>query len=206
MLTRSVTIAYPVLDVLLLVLAVLTLLRTRLSLGLVTAGLTAFAIADIAFVHDVALGIVVLTPVDLGWGLGFAGISLSALARPEGLRAPFTAPVAARLTAVLPYVPVTVALVLTLAPYLGERPGVFDELTVSTALVVLLLVRQYLTLRASTSLACTACTTSLNAVRQMIRPTARLVIKASRTRRARWASTLLGCNTRARHARTGNKK
>jgi diguanylate cyclase len=146
-LARSVTIAYPVLDVLLLVLAVLTLLRTRLSLGLVTAGLTAFAIADIAFVHDVALGIVVLTPVDLGWGLGFAGISLSALARPEGLRAPFTAPVVARLTAVLPYVPVAVALVLTLAPYLGERPGVFDELTVSTALVVLLLVRQYLTLR-----------------------------------------------------------
>jgi diguanylate cyclase (GGDEF)-like protein len=146
-LARSVTIAYPVLDVLLLVLAVLTLLRTRLSLGLVTAGLTAFAVADIAFVHDVALGIVVLTPVDLGWGLGFAGISLSALARPEGLRAPFTAPVVARLTAVLPYVPVAVALVLTLAPHLGERPGVFDELTVSTALVVLLLVRQYLTLR-----------------------------------------------------------
>jgi diguanylate cyclase (GGDEF)-like protein len=146
-LARSVTIAYPVLDVLLLVLAVLTLVRTRLSLGLVTAGLTAFAVADIAFVHDVALGIVVLTPVDLGWGLGFAGISLSALARPEGLRAPFTAPVVARLTAVLPYVPVAVALVLTLAPHLGERPGVFDELTVSTALVVLLLVRQYLTLR-----------------------------------------------------------
>jgi diguanylate cyclase len=146
-LARSVTIAYPVLDVLLLVLAVLTLLRTRLSLGLVSAGLTAFAVADIAFVHDVALGIVVLTPVDLGWGLGFAGISLSALARPEGLRAPFTAPVVARLTALLPYVPVAVALVLTLAPHLGERPGVFDELTVSTALVVLLLVRQYLTLR-----------------------------------------------------------
>ena len=101
-LTRSVTIAYPVLDVLLLVLAVLTLLRTRLSLALVSAGLTAFAVADIAFVHDVALGIVVLTPVDLGWGLGFAGIALSALARPEALRTPSPAPAVARLSAVLP--------------------------------------------------------------------------------------------------------
>ena len=74
-LTRAVTLAYPVLDVLLLVLSVLTLTRTRLSFGLVTAGLAAFAVADIAFVHDVALGVVVLTPIDLGWGLGFTGIA-----------------------------------------------------------------------------------------------------------------------------------
>ena len=83
-LDRAVAIAYPILDVLLLVLTVLTLARSpaaRLPLGLITGGLLAFVVADITFVYQQAAGANPISPVDVGWSLGFECIALAALVR-----------------------------------------------------------------------------------------------------------------------------
>lgn len=155
-LSSAVTIAYPALDVLLLVLTVLTLTRSpdaRLSLGLVTAGLVAFSVADITFVYQQVTGTDDLSPVDLGWGVGFACIALAALTRQVRPRDPFTTPIGAPVTGFLPYVPVTAALTLSVVPQLQGKPPPLDELIVAIALVVLLLARQYLTLRQNWRLA-----------------------------------------------------
>jgi diguanylate cyclase len=149
LLSSTVTIAYPALDVLLLVLTVLTLTRSpaaRLPLCLVTGGLLAFVIADVTFVYQEASGANPLGPFDMGWSLGFECIAIAAMVRPGPPRDPLTTPIGMPVLNFLPYVPVAWALALSVWSQLrGEPP--LEELLVAGALVVLLLARQYLTLR-----------------------------------------------------------
>ncbi|MCW2582852.1 MAG: hypothetical protein JWQ53_1642, partial [Klenkia sp.] len=156
-LTSTLLVAYPVLDVLLIVLTVLTLARSthgRTPLALVGAGLTAFSVSDSAFAYVAATGAYVGSSLDLGWIAGFLLIALAALSprdpagqqdlaaaaerpgRPTGARAAF-----------LPYVPVAVALVNTVALALGGRQLAGGELLTAGLVAAMLLTRQYLALR-----------------------------------------------------------
>jgi len=149
-LSRAVAIAYPALDVLLLVLTVLTLARSaaaRLPLGLITGGLLAFVVADITFVYQQAAGDNPLSPVDVGWSLGFECVALAALVRPSHDRDPIRTPLGFPLTGLLPYLPVTAALLVVASSQLEGRQIPLRELIVAAALVVLLMTRQYLALR-----------------------------------------------------------
>jgi diguanylate cyclase (GGDEF)-like protein len=151
-LTWVLFLAYPVLDVVLIVLAVLTAARTkhpRLPLVLVCAGLVALSVSDSAFAYLQATMSYRGGSADLGWIAGFLLLALAGLARtptaaPETPEREATAELRADL---LPYAPVAVALVATLGYALtGGQLGI---VAVSLAVVVvgLILVRQYLTLR-----------------------------------------------------------
>ena len=150
LLTSAVSIAYPTLDLLLLVLTVLTLARTptaRLPLGLVTFGLTAFVIADIVFVYQTAGGSNPLDLLDLGWSLGFGCISLAALTGWRPPRQPVTTPSGVPVVSLLPYLPTLVAVIVAIVPQLSGHALPIDELLMAAALVLLLIARQYLTMR-----------------------------------------------------------
>ena len=154
--TSAVTIAYPTLDVLLLVLTVLTLARSpaaRLPLGLVTGGLGAFVLADITFVYQSATGNNPLSLVDVGWSVGFACIALAALVRSKPAREPLTTPTGMPVLSFLPYLPVIAALTLGIVPQLQGQPLPVGQLLVAGTLVLLLLARQYLVLRQNWRLA-----------------------------------------------------
>jgi diguanylate cyclase (GGDEF)-like protein len=145
-------LAYPVLDVVLIVLAVLTAARTRyprLPLGLVCAGLVALSVSDSAFAYLQATMSYRGGSADLGWVAGFLLLALAGLARiptaaPETPESDATAELRADL---LPYVPVAVALVATLVYALtGGRLGIV-AVSLTVVVVALILLRQYLTLR-----------------------------------------------------------
>jgi diguanylate cyclase len=148
-LTRALAIAYPTLDLLLVVLTVLTLARSstgRLPLGLITAGLLAFVVADITFVYQQAGGTDSLSPVDMGWGVGFECIALAALIRPRADLNPVHERPGSPMAGLLPYLPVIAALVVTACSRLENREIPLSELAVVGALIVLMMTRQYLAL------------------------------------------------------------
>jgi diguanylate cyclase (GGDEF)-like protein len=149
-LTGVVGIAYPSLDVLLIVLSVLTLARSpagRLPLGLLTGGLFAFVIADMTFVYQQATGNNPISPVDVGWSLGFAGIALAALVPPPQARPAEQATRSFPVIGLLPYLPVTAALLVVVSSRLEGQPTPQAELLVAGSLVVLIMTRQYVALR-----------------------------------------------------------
>jgi diguanylate cyclase (GGDEF)-like protein len=148
--TRALAIAYPTLDLLLLVLAVLALVRAsaaRLPLGLITVGLVAFAVADITFVYQQLGGDNPLSPVDVGWSLGFGCIALAALIRPGAHQDPIRPSRGFPVTGLLPYLPVTAALLVAASSRMENRDIPLPELVVAGALVVLMMTRQYVSLR-----------------------------------------------------------
>jgi diguanylate cyclase (GGDEF)-like protein len=159
-LASALLVAYPVLDVLVIVLAILTITRSttgRTPLALVGLGLTAFSVADSGFAYAGAVGGYETSVLDLGWSAGFLLIGLAAL---SGRDAAAATPVTDRThsrpstrTAFLPYVPVAVALVVT--GVTGSRGQQLDgwELLTAGLVVALLLARQYLTLRDNSTLA-----------------------------------------------------
>ena len=94
----------------------------RLPLGLITVGLVAFAVADITFVYQQVGGDDPLSPVDVGWSLGFGCIALAALIRPGAHQDPIRTARGFPVTGLLPYLPVTAALVVAASLADGE-PG-----------------------------------------------------------------------------------
>jgi diguanylate cyclase (GGDEF)-like protein len=151
-LTWVLFLAYPVLDVVLIVLAVLTAARTRyprLPLVLVCAGLVALSVSDSAFAYLQATMSYRGGSADLGWVAGFLLLALAGLARtptaaPQTPESGATAELRADL---LPYVPVAVALVATFVYALtGGRLGIV-AVSLTVVVVALILLRQYLTLR-----------------------------------------------------------
>jgi len=151
-LTWVLFLAYPVLDVVLIVLAVLTAARTRhprLPLVLVCAGLVALSVSDSAFAYLQATMSYRGGSLDLGWVAGFLLLALAGLARtapaaPETPESEATAELRADL---LPYVPVAVALVATLVYALtGGELGIV-AVSLAVVVVALILVRQYGILR-----------------------------------------------------------
>jgi diguanylate cyclase (GGDEF)-like protein len=149
-LAGAVSIAYPTLDLLLLVLTVLTLTHSpaaRLPLGLITLGLTAFVVADIIFIYQTAGGSNPLDLIDLGWSLGFGCISMAALVDQRPPRQPLTTPSGVPIVSLVPYLPTLVAVTVAVIPQLSGQALPLEELLMAAALVLVLLGRQYLTMR-----------------------------------------------------------
>jgi diguanylate cyclase len=149
-LAGAVSIAYPTLDLLLLVLTVLTLAHSpaaRLPLGLITLGLTAFVVSDIIFIYQTAGGANPLNLIDLGWSLGFGCISVAALVDQRPPRPPLTTPSGLPIVSLVPYLPTVVAVTVAVAPQVSGQALPLEELLMAAALVLVLIVRQYLTMR-----------------------------------------------------------
>jgi diguanylate cyclase len=151
----AVSVAYPASDLVVLVLVVLMLAagrKDRLALLLLGAGLVSFVIADSAFAYLTATesfssGEV----VDLGWMAGFALLALAPLASRE-TTASAEHDVTGRRPTLLPYVAVLVAaLVLAFRRVTGSELEA-AELLLMTAVVGLVLSRQFATLRENSQL------------------------------------------------------
>lgn len=146
----AMALAYPIVDIALITVAVLMLVRApagrRAHLGWLTAGLTLIALSDTAYVY--------LTAVDterhyhviaIGWAWGFLCIGMAALATCVPTAAAGAAPpsVPPRLSVWLPYLPVVLSALLC-TPMLFDGLGpVFVAAAVTVGAV---LVRQFLVL------------------------------------------------------------
>ena len=160
LLASAVSVAYPLFDVAVAVLAIITLARAparsgRVPLAVLATGLVTLSLADSWFVHLAATG--TYRPgdlIDLVWNAGVGCLGLAALL--DG-RDPVDAPpvppdaIPSR-TGLLPYVPVVSVLVLVVVGQLDGRGLTVAEELAEHALVVLLLVRQYLSLRQNAAL------------------------------------------------------
>ena len=150
----AVSLAYPVMDVAVLLLTVLTLSRSRAGrtpLALVALGLVALAGSDSAFAYLSATSSYTGGLVDLGWFVGFVLIALAATAPPAADTGPAVA-AADEATGYLPYLPVLLALGATLVVQLCGSPVPTGQLLLAATVVVLLLTRQYLALRENSEL------------------------------------------------------
>jgi diguanylate cyclase (GGDEF)-like protein len=144
----AVSIAYPVTDIALLVVCVLVLSRTRAyrwPLGLVALGLGLMAVADSGFAYLTADGSYSDgSAIDLGWFLAFGFLALAPLTR-NGLRSDVPEGAQLRGGTALPYVPLAAAVGFLAWQYAdGDRPGRV-EVVLASLLVLLVLVRQFLT-------------------------------------------------------------
>ncbi len=153
--TFGLSIAYPVTDLLVLSLVVLTLARTRFnkrSLWLVAAGCAALATADSLFVYLSATKGYGLGAVDLVYVFAFVLLALAAAAPDDGRAdGELTAGTGRRQApaSFWPYIPVvlatTVVLVLASSGQLPTAP----QLALAAVIAGLLLSRQYLVLRSN---------------------------------------------------------
>jgi diguanylate cyclase (GGDEF)-like protein len=162
-----VSLVYPVVDVAVVVLAVLTLARVpvgrpRLPLVVLTGGLVALSVADSAFVTVTATDSYQSGDLpDVLWTLGFGCLGAAALLddgrahRIEGAtpgeRAAAAVPSPA--TGLVPYVPIVLASAVVAVMQLLGRPPSLPELLALVVLTLLLLARQYLALRQNARLA-----------------------------------------------------
>ncbi len=153
-LALAVSLAYPLADLVLLTVTVLTVAETRddpLRWGLLSASVIAMSLSDGAFAVEIAAGTYVTgSAVEWGWWTAFALMGAAGLvvsrqpAAPVGLAGLPRSPARSGL---LPYLPLAAAVVVAGARTLrGER---LDAVAVAliVALVALVLVRQYLTVR-----------------------------------------------------------
>jgi diguanylate cyclase len=154
-------LAYPVSDVLLVVLTVLLLTRTRgnrTALHLMSAGIVAFGIADSAFAYLQTAASYDGGLIDLGWVGGFLLVALAGLSRRQADQPPVPAGGTASgppslLGQVLPYVPVVVALSVVVGFTMVGRPLTRGEMLAACLVVACLLGRQWLTVRDNVRLA-----------------------------------------------------
>ncbi len=160
-LATVISLAYPLGDVVVLTIVVYAMLRERrlghalpLSLPLLGGGLAAWSVSDTGFVYLTTSGSYVSgNPIDIGWFLGFAVILLAAL---QPVRAGGQDTESGRserpLGAMLPYAAVLLALVTSVFDLLQEtRQGEF-VFWARTVIMVLLVVRQVLSLLENHSL------------------------------------------------------
>jgi diguanylate cyclase (GGDEF)-like protein len=157
---RLLLLAYPVSDVLLVVLTVLLLARAGHrdpALWLVGAGVLALGVSDSAFAAFAANGVFNTGLLDLGWIGGFLLIGVAGLCPqpgteelPAAATPDETAPSSA---SVLPYVPVLAALSVTIGGTVTGRTLTRTELLASCFVVLCLLARQYVAVRENARLA-----------------------------------------------------
>jgi diguanylate cyclase (GGDEF)-like protein len=151
-LTLGVSLAYPISDLLVLVLVVLTLARApgnRVSLSLVAAGCAALVLSDSLFAYLTAVTRYAGGAVDLGWMAAFVLLALAAVAR-ERPALPSTASSARQFggrTSLFYYAPVVAALVVTLALAAGGHLLNVYQLACAAAVMMTMLLRQHLMLR-----------------------------------------------------------
>ena len=146
----AVSVTYPLSDIALLIIAVPVLARSgphRLPLGLVVGGLSLMWVADSGYAYLVAKGAYDTgNPIDLGWVFAFGLLALAPL-MPGATEA--SRQVDSRMAdgTVLPYIPLGVAVGFIGWQYAhGTRPAAV-EATLAALTVVLVLLRQYLTMR-----------------------------------------------------------
>jgi diguanylate cyclase (GGDEF)-like protein len=155
----AVAIAYPVSDLVLVVLALLMLtfrrVERRPQLLLLVLGLVAISVSDSVFAYLVSSGAADIPPIgDTGFVAGPYVVALAALA-PVTARSPATGgrrTEAARWHLLVPYVPLTaVGILLLVQTALGRT---FDRIEIYLGLLVVTLVvtRQFITLRENTLL------------------------------------------------------
>ena len=153
-LALAVSLAYPVSDIVLLLLVTLILsgaTGSRSQLGLLAAGIAALSVSDSGFAYLTSSGSYDGGAIDLGWIAGFLLIALAPLPdAAEGLRARGSS--ASDRWLFLPYVPVAAAGLVTLAMLLGGRAPSAYQVALIALVVVLVLMRQYLTLHENVSL------------------------------------------------------
>ena len=151
----AVSLAYPVGDVAVLILTVLTLNRVRegnTALWLVAAGLVSLSVSDSGFAYLAASSSYTGGAIDLGWFVGFLLLALAAFAgRTPSRAAPVAVPEPARARS-LAYGPVVLALATTLAGALVGHAPTTGQLVLQTVVVTLLLGRQYLALHENRAL------------------------------------------------------
>lgn len=150
----AVSVAHPIGDFVVLVLVVLMLARNRrdrLVLALLAGGLVAFVVADGAFAYLTAVGSFSSgEAVDLGWMVGFALLALAPLASVERTSSP-EAP-SGSVPSLLPYG--SVLLAVAVAAWRRNSGGALEpaEALLVAATVLLVLARQFTTLRQNSSL------------------------------------------------------
>ncbi|WP_297645832.1 EAL domain-containing protein [Pseudonocardia sp.] len=146
----SVSLAYPVADVVLLTVTVLTVAQTRdepLRWGLLGVGVLAMALSDSAFAYQIgddtyATGAV----AEVGWWAAFALIGAAGLLAGGAVPSAPSARHAAR-AGLLPYLPLAAAVVVSAGEELQGIPLGRVALGLIVALVFLVLARQYVTVR-----------------------------------------------------------
>ena len=160
LLARTLLLAYPLGDVVLIVLVVLLLGRTRdarTALDLVGLGVVGLSVADSAFIYLAATDSYTSGLVDLGWLGGFLLIAVAGTCTPPAAAADEAGHVRDRdsraSTSLLPYLPVALASTVVLFGALTGRPLRPGEQVAGVVVVGALLARQYLTLRDNTRLA-----------------------------------------------------
>ena len=151
-----VSVAYPAGDLVLLVLAAMMLgggRSDRLSLGLLAAGLLAFAVADGAFAYQSATGAFTSGGLaDLGWILGFSLMALAPLTAERGDADAAPARRDAARASAVPYVAVLVAAVVVVWRRVEGGPPSAAEQVMVAVVVMLVLARQFATLRENSQL------------------------------------------------------
>jgi diguanylate cyclase (GGDEF)-like protein len=158
-LADAVSLAYPLADLVLLTVAVLTVAQTRdepLLWGLLGAGVLAMAVADAVYVYQGAQGIYRGgTLLELGWCSAFILLGAAGSRVTEDRPAPDERPTSrtAVRAGLLPYLPLAAAALMSTAKSLsGQEP---DLVTVALLVLVVAfaLARQYLTVRENQELA-----------------------------------------------------
>jgi len=157
-LAQTVSLAYPVGDVVIasvvIILAIHHKGRSRMSLGLVLAGMLAFALADSSFAYLTAVNSYGIgNVVDTGWVLGYLLIGLGALrAMTHPSEASLDAAPATRWRVLGPYVPLAVAGVVFMWRIATGQPLREVGQLVSFGLVLVMSARQILVLLENLSL------------------------------------------------------
>ncbi|WP_082614303.1 putative bifunctional diguanylate cyclase/phosphodiesterase [Mycobacterium sp. Root265] len=145
----GVALAYPVLDLGVLTVAVLVLGRARTpqrrALTLLVSGMTLMAVADGVFVYTNAHDdVTVLTYGSVSWAAGLLLIALAALNPEKWVRGAAEADrEISRMAMWLPYVPLVFAMIAALVRF-AATPGLPPALLASVVLIVLVLLRQFI--------------------------------------------------------------
>jgi diguanylate cyclase len=154
LLHAAASISYPIADAVLLTVTVLTLAQTReaqLRWGLLGAAVLAMAASDAAFAYQVAVGTYTTgSIVEWGWRIAFCLLGVAGALVHGRSGAPTAAAPAARVSAragLLPYVPLTAAAVLAAIKSVTDAGLDVVEIVLVVALVLLVLGRQYVTVR-----------------------------------------------------------
>ncbi len=155
-LSLGVSLAYPMSDLLVLTLVILTLARapgSKVALTLMAAGCASLVLSDSLFAYLTAKTSYNGGAVDLGWMAAFVLLALAAVARerPGDTMSP-TARLIRDRTSLLTYAPVVAALGVTLALGAGGRLLNVYQQACAAAVVMTMLLRQYLMLRRNAKL------------------------------------------------------
>jgi diguanylate cyclase (GGDEF)-like protein len=159
-LDRTLLLAYPVADVVMVVLVVLLLTRTRgdrTALNLVGLGVLVQGIADSTFIYLEATDSYTGGLIDVGWLLAFLLIAVAGTCPVVGAPHPDDRPRDAAPPSVpvsfLPYIPVVAAFAMVIGTTFTGDPLTSGEVVVVSVVVAMLLARQYAAVRENSRLA-----------------------------------------------------